>query len=246
MQPATTEHTTNEQMIEILGWTLGGIHYVNEKGQPTGYSSDVVDWTHLNPIDNLEHVSIVEARLAELDLDTYYTRHLKLLILRQKGICNEYDMVTASPQTRCDAAWATWTAWMEGVIIMNLEEKGLYADRWYQFWQDEKRKREQAEHEREEVHTAAMSLAQQVNELRAQVKGLERQRDLAEQDARQRLLAQLDTAQYVRGLEAALEQIHSMFDDDIWFKTRESHRIQWRTKMRRQIEQVLAAKEDRG
>lgn len=46
---------------------------------------------------------------------------------------------------------------------------------------------------------------QERDDLRAKVAGLKRQRDLAEQDARQRLRAQLDTARYVRELEEALQ-----------------------------------------
>lgn len=113
-------HATNEQMIELLAWSLDGIHYVNEKGQPTGYSSDVVDWNHFNPIDNLDHASIIEARLAELNLRNEYIEALRRAILNEIAphqtdamTVATIHLVTASAQTRCDAAWAAYQAWKE-------------------------------------------------------------------------------------------------------------------------------------
>lgn len=107
---ATTEHASNEQMAEIMGWHLSGGYWVDAQGKWVDEYVNTIGsgCEYWNPIDNLNHAALVEARLAELELDTYYTHHLKLLILQQKGICNEYDIATAKAQTRCDATWATW------------------------------------------------------------------------------------------------------------------------------------------
>lgn len=80
---ATTEHATNEQCALIMGWS-----------RPTNWEFTT----------SLDAVALVEARLAELGLGHAYATYLY-----QVGQFRHiYQFVTASAQTRCDAAWATW------------------------------------------------------------------------------------------------------------------------------------------
>jgi hypothetical protein len=118
---ATTEHASNEQMAEIMGWHLSGRYWENEDNHwvPQWVNDpDDETWDYFNPIDNLNHAALVEARLAELGLKQEYARQVFHLVYTFNPDYEalegpNYYLITASAQTRCDAAWATWQQWKE-------------------------------------------------------------------------------------------------------------------------------------
>lgn len=112
-------HATNEQMAEIMGWTLVEGHYWhNADGWVFPFSNDetLKHFAYFNPIADLNHAARVEARLAELGLIVGYFQHLIQLVQMDKHDIYEYQwfaVITATAQTRCDAAWATWQQYQE-------------------------------------------------------------------------------------------------------------------------------------
>lgn len=118
-------HATNEQMAEIMGWhrAEGGPILYTDDGHYTNFAlwGFKYQWTW-NPVENLNHAALVEARLIEL-------RNTLKWRFRNQYIDNLYELLgitddmseytkawtaaNASAQTRCDAAWATWQAWKE-------------------------------------------------------------------------------------------------------------------------------------
>lgn len=115
---ATTEHATNAQMAEIMGWYEYERYWYDKTDTFVWRSNIPEDKKYFNPITDLNHAALVEARLAELGLQNRYMRHLTSVIARQITdrpivIVNDFLIATASAQTRCDAAWATWHAWQQ-------------------------------------------------------------------------------------------------------------------------------------
>jgi hypothetical protein len=114
-------HATNEQMAIILGW-------IKHEGPASWYWSDnndqyIMQYKDFNPIADLNHAALVEQRLAELGLMHDYLNKLILSLVWDRETppvgTSDYRFLlwelcaTATAQTRCDAAWATWHAWKE-------------------------------------------------------------------------------------------------------------------------------------
>lgn len=116
-----TEHATNKQMALVMGWTLTGNVWIDKDGNKTGYVAYDPRWFTINawhPIADLNHAARVEARLAELGLYVEYVQEIihtiELISPDLQGVFSGmFRVMTASAQTRCDAAWATWQAWKE-------------------------------------------------------------------------------------------------------------------------------------
>jgi hypothetical protein len=111
-----TEHATNEQMATIMGWTLDGsiwhtIGFFRYHNNPQLNVGDPEEYW--NPIENLNHAALVEARLAELGLHDGYVQIMRVFFRDVSPSNITWMLITASAQTRCDAAWATWSAWKE-------------------------------------------------------------------------------------------------------------------------------------
>jgi hypothetical protein len=104
-------HATNEQMAIILAW-------IKHEGPASWYWSDsndryIMQYKDFNPIANLNHAALVEQRLAALGLELQYVSHIGRLNKDAHGASTMWRYITASAQTRCDAAWPTWQAWKE-------------------------------------------------------------------------------------------------------------------------------------
>ena len=118
-EQTTTEHATNEQMALVMGWRLArGFYYLPDRRYagyrqfqevPVLLSTPREGVQFWNPIADLNHTALVEARLIELDLGHAYATYLYQI----GQFRHIYQFVSASAQTRCDAAWATWQAWQQ-------------------------------------------------------------------------------------------------------------------------------------
>lgn len=117
------EHATNEQMALVMGWhrAEGGPILYTDDGHYANFAlwGFKYQWTW-NPIENLNHAALVEQRLRELKLQNEYIEALRRFILKEIAphltdamTVATIHLVTASAQTRCDAAWATWQTWQQ-------------------------------------------------------------------------------------------------------------------------------------
>lgn len=114
-------HATNENMAEVMGWQLiDGRYWYTITGGYTHFSNSSLDkGKYFNPTADLNHAALVEARLYQLGLVVEYMEQLLIMlnIDTDAYLAGEalpgYQLITATAQTRCDAAWAAYSAWKE-------------------------------------------------------------------------------------------------------------------------------------
>lgn len=107
-------HATNENMAEVMGWERRfsealnkDIYLYNDQWLP-------IHLIPFNPIADLNHAALVEARLRELELIYFYYNLLHAYAMLTGTDTGYLEYIISAPaQTRCDAAWAAYAAWKE-------------------------------------------------------------------------------------------------------------------------------------
>lgn len=109
-------HATNEQMAEIMGWTLeesGWYDIPDHRGNWTYSNKPKTLLAFFDPTHDLNHTALVEARLRELGIEQEYMGIVASILRMEETGFSYWRMFTASAQTRCDAAWTAYHAWKE-------------------------------------------------------------------------------------------------------------------------------------